>query len=62
VARLYQDICGHFVLDTTDADLKGEIEGLGMRAYVCPTVMRSDADKDALARAVLTIMQTCARS
>jgi LPPG:FO 2-phospho-L-lactate transferase len=62
VARLYTELCGHFVIDTADADLKAEIEALNIRAHVCPTVMRSDADKDALARAVLTMMQACARS
>jgi LPPG:FO 2-phospho-L-lactate transferase len=62
VARLYADICRNFVIDTADADLKAEIEALGIRVHVCPTVMRNEADKDALGRAVLTMMQACARS
>jgi LPPG:FO 2-phospho-L-lactate transferase len=55
VARLYRDICAIFVIDETDADQSPEIEALGMRPVVCPTVMRSLADKEQLARTILRL-------
>ena len=42
-----------FVLDSSDAELAGEVEGLGVRARVCRTVMQSLEDREALAREVL---------
>lgn len=44
-----------FVLDTVDAALAPEIEALGMATAVLPTVMRSDADRAALAAALLPL-------
>jgi LPPG:FO 2-phospho-L-lactate transferase len=56
VARLYDDICSIFVIDESDADQRAGIEALGMKAVVLPTVMRSTADKENLARAILRLV------
>ncbi|HET8587887.1 MAG TPA: 2-phospho-L-lactate transferase [Candidatus Limnocylindria bacterium] len=53
VARLYAGLVDAFVLDETDAALTADVEALGMRAVVLPTVMRSDADRARLAQALL---------
>jgi LPPG:FO 2-phospho-L-lactate transferase len=56
VAALYRDICGTFIIDAGDADDRGAIEELGMRAAILPTVMRTAADKERLAREVLGLV------
>ena len=53
VARLYRDFCGAMLIDEADARDKTAIEALGVRAVVCPTVMRTLDDKERLARDVL---------
>ena len=53
VARLYAGLVDRFVLDEADAHLASDVEALGMAAAVLPTVMRSDADRAALARSLL---------
>jgi LPPG:FO 2-phospho-L-lactate transferase len=53
VARLYSGLVDRFVVDTSDADLRTDIEGLGMSVEVRPTVMRTDEDRRALAAALL---------
>jgi len=53
VARLYSGLVDRFVIDTADADLRTDIEGLGMSVEVLPTVMRTDDDRRALAAALL---------
>jgi LPPG:FO 2-phospho-L-lactate transferase len=53
VAKVYQDICGTFLIDRADASTKSFIEALGMKVIVCPTVMQKLADKVGLARTVL---------
>ena len=53
VARIYQDIADIFVLDEQDADLRKEIESLGMRVVVTHTVMTNLDEKRSLARRVL---------
>jgi LPPG:FO 2-phospho-L-lactate transferase len=55
VARLYRDICATFIIDETDADDAPAIRELEMSPVPCPTVMRSLADKEQLARAVLRV-------
>jgi LPPG:FO 2-phospho-L-lactate transferase len=56
VARLYVGVVDAFVVDEADAALAPVVEALGMRALVLPTVMRIDADRAALASAVLDAM------
>ncbi len=43
----------HFVIDEVDAALASEVEALGVTAVVLPTVMRGDADRAALAAALI---------
>jgi LPPG:FO 2-phospho-L-lactate transferase len=56
VAAMYRDFCDVFVLDTSDADLRPQVESLGPRVVVTDTVMRTLADKQRLARDVLRIV------
>ena len=53
VAGLYEDFLNVFVLDDVDAGSRAEVEELGMRTVVCPTMMMGIAEKEALARAVM---------
>ena len=53
VARRYAGMAASFVLDTADVELAPEIAALGMKPRVLPTVMRTDADRAALAQALL---------
>jgi LPPG:FO 2-phospho-L-lactate transferase len=53
VARLYAGLVDRFVLDETDARLAPAVEALGIAVDVLPTVMRSEEDRRALARAVV---------
>ncbi len=53
VARHYGALLDGFVIDTADAALAGRIGCDGLAVRVLPTVMYDDADRDALARAVL---------
>ena len=53
VARMYQDICATFLIDSADAGDRPAVEALGMRAVVCSTVMHTLEDKERLAGEVL---------
>jgi len=55
VARLYAGLVDRFVIDEADAELATSIAELGMQVSVLPTVMRSDEDRAALARALLEL-------
>jgi LPPG:FO 2-phospho-L-lactate transferase len=59
VARLYHALDDRlvdtFVLDTVDATLAPDIEALGMAAAVLATVMRTDADRAALATSIMML-------
>lgn len=52
VARYYRAVATHFVLDRQDAALGPEIEALGYEVLVTQTLMKTEADKTALARCV----------
>jgi LPPG:FO 2-phospho-L-lactate transferase len=54
VAALYRDFCNVFVLDASDAVLRSQIEALGPRVVVTDTVMTTLADKQRLARDVMS--------
>jgi LPPG:FO 2-phospho-L-lactate transferase len=56
VARLYTGLVDRFVLDRADAALVPEVEALGLAADVLPTVMRTDADRAALADALIALV------
>jgi LPPG:FO 2-phospho-L-lactate transferase len=49
VARMYQDICAMFLIDSVDAGERTAVEALGMTAVVCSTVMQTLEDKERLA-------------
>jgi len=49
VARMYQDICATFVIDSVDAGERAAVEALGMKVVVCSTVMHTLEDKVRLA-------------
>ena len=53
VARLWAGLIDVLVLDQSDADLTPAIEALGVRVVLAETIMRTTADKVALARVVL---------
>jgi len=53
VARLYSDFIDVFVLDEQDANLRAEIEALGIRVLLTNTLMNTLADKERLAHLVL---------
>ncbi len=55
VARLYTGIVDVFVLDEADRGLTEDVDALGLRAVVAPTVMTTDDDRAALARRVLEL-------
>ena len=57
VARRYAGVCDALVIDTVDAAEAPAIEALGMRALVTSTVMRSDEDKEALAREIVGFVE-----
>ena len=50
VARMYQDICGTFVIDPVDGAQSSAIESFGMEVVIHPTIMRTVEDKELLAR------------
>ena len=53
VARHYRGLATHFVLDAVDADAAAAVRALGMEACIAQTVMRTVADRIALARTVI---------
>ncbi len=53
VAAIYEGLVDRFIVDEADASLAEEVAALGMAVEVLPTVMRTDADRAALARALL---------
>jgi LPPG:FO 2-phospho-L-lactate transferase len=56
VARIYAGILDWFVMDEADASLVHDVEALGMRAVVRPTVMHDDQDRAHLATAILDLV------
>ncbi len=57
VARLYRDLCTHFVMDREDEASKPEVEALGYTVAVAQTLMSTAEDKVALARLVCNLAQ-----
>jgi LPPG:FO 2-phospho-L-lactate transferase len=58
VAQYYGSLLTALVIDTLDADLQPRCAGLGLRVEVTNTIMRTLADKQALARTMLTLART----
>ena len=57
-ARHYAGLIDGFVLDEVDAAQAPDIEALGLRACVSDTVMRDAASREALARRVLSFIES----
>jgi LPPG:FO 2-phospho-L-lactate transferase len=57
VARMYCDFAATLVIDSEDKAQQRKIEALGMQVAVRATTMRTSADKERLARAVLEVLQ-----
>ena len=56
VARRYAGLCGGFVIDRQDATLAADIRALGFETVVAQTIMRSDAERESLARVCLALL------
>jgi LPPG:FO 2-phospho-L-lactate transferase len=56
VARLYADLLDVFVLDQVDVDQATDVEALGVRPVVAPTLMRTLEDEVALAQTTVDAM------
>ena len=52
VAQLYQSLIDRYLIDEVDAGEAAAITALGIETRVAKTVMRTEADKGALARTV----------
>jgi LPPG:FO 2-phospho-L-lactate transferase len=57
VARLYREFSGIFVIDVADESHAPEIEALGMRCVVTPTVMKTPALAAELGHSILEAMR-----
>lgn len=53
IAQLYADICGTLIIDERDADLRQDVEALGIRCIVTNTMMDDVDIAEALARTAL---------
>jgi LPPG:FO 2-phospho-L-lactate transferase len=53
VAEIYAGLIDTLIIDEADAGRAPAVEAAGVRALVCPTVMRDEAARHALARTVL---------
>jgi LPPG:FO 2-phospho-L-lactate transferase len=62
VARLYRGLVDVFVLDRADRRWAARVEGLGMRAVVTDTVMRTPAHAARLAAVVLGALDDAAKA
>ena len=56
IAREYRGLCDTLVIDDVDRNRADEIERLGIRAQITGTVMTTDADRAALARHILSLV------
>jgi LPPG:FO 2-phospho-L-lactate transferase len=53
VASRYRDLIRGFVIDEVDAGLKNAVEALGLRVRLAQSIMRTDQDREQLARVCL---------
>lgn len=61
IARLYRGLLDGLVIDSADAAQAGEIEAMGMRVHVAPTLMTDAPRQAAVAREVLDFAQRLAQ-
>jgi LPPG:FO 2-phospho-L-lactate transferase len=59
VAQYYSGLLHGLVIDTLDAALQPRLERLGLRVEVTNTIMRTLADKQALAQTMLALARKC---
>jgi LPPG:FO 2-phospho-L-lactate transferase len=57
VAKHYGESISGFVLDTVDANLANEVQKLGIRCFVTPTLMKTLEDRQHLAEDVLNFIE-----
>lgn len=55
VAKYYQDILGHFIIDNRDFELKSKIEDLGIKTHVYDTLMTNLKKKVDLAKFIVNL-------
>ena len=55
VAKFYQDILGHYIIDNKDCDLKSKIETLRIKTYCFDTLMTNLQKKKELAQFVINL-------
>lgn len=58
IARHYGPLLDGLVIDEQDAQFKNALEAMGCKVHVCNTIMRSDQDRSALAKATLDFAAT----
>jgi len=58
VAARYQGLITGFVMDEVDAALVATVEALGLQVRTAQSIMRTDADRESLARACLDFVST----
>ena len=61
VAQYYGELLTGLIIDTLDAALQPRLTSLGLCVEVTNTIMRTLADKQALAHTTLTLSRTCTR-
>jgi len=59
VAKAYADFLDALIADESDAAAAPEVEALGIRVQLAATLMKSDADKAALAKVVMQAVLPC---
>ncbi len=60
VARMYAEVAGTLVIDEADRDRADEIEALGLRCIVAPTIMRTAEDAARLSATMLDAVAAAA--
>ena len=58
VAKMYEDICDIFVIDSSDQHLIPKIEDLGLKVYVTNIMMHTKNDKINLAKEILSLLES----
>ena len=58
VAARYRDLITGFVMDEVDAGLASTVEGLGLKVRTAQSIMRTDEDRESLARECLGFVAT----
>lgn len=62
VARRYAGLAGGYVMDRQDTSLAGEVSALGFETVLAQTIMRSDDERESLARVCLALLARVAPS